>query len=333
MRFGLRDYLAALQNATQCTGLEAFYRAQRGTMPHQRTIYRWHRRLGQQLVVAPVFATEPLGLSHVHAFLTNPAPGWDRFPYAVERAWVTSDCVTPVLYLHCVVPTAHQAVAEEWLRGMTESCDLVRSVTGWERLDPHKDMNLPPVAATPPRSAACDRVLRDTPLVVPAVFEAWGHTQSLEKTWRVIKQRLGSSVRTYLPRQHYYPTNGKQHVKHAFDVLSQEGLFVQYSVRYRPLVEGSVDAFVLIDEQRAGEFVKRIRRDCTMIATHPGAHECLCRVAGGQQVFDAVLEAGGSRVFWVNHRATDSCPSRVRFAYEQLFDPRTGAWLLPEEPR
>src|ERR1017187_4465259 len=103
MRFGLRDYLVALQDAPQCNGLEGFCRSQRGTMPHKRTIYRWHHRLGAQLVVAPVFATEPLGLSHLHAFLTNPVAEWDRFPYAVEYAWVTTDCTTRVLYLHCVV--------------------------------------------------------------------------------------------------------------------------------------------------------------------------------------------------------------------------------------
>lgn len=326
MRCGFREYVRAIQDERSCHGLEAFCHAHNGSVPHKRTIYRWHRRLGSSLVVSPLFAVEALGLSHVHAFLTKPSSTWEGFPYALDYAWVTPDCKSRVLYLHCVVPTAHESVVVGQLRSMASSCDLLTTSTGWERLLPTDDESFPPLQMG---RAGSTSVLRDMPLVVPAVFESYGRTQSLDRTWTLIRERLGSSVRAYLPRQRYYPTNGKRHVRNAFSVLSEEGLFVQYVVQYQPSVESGVDAFVLDEHRRATEFLKSARADCTMVKAHPGKDECLLRVAGTHGLFDRLVDAGTRRVYWLNRQATTSCGARVRFAYEQLFDPTTGEWCLP----
>lgn len=103
------------------------------------------------------------------------------------------------------------------------------------------------------RGARAAGLLRDVPLVVPAIFEGWRETLSFDKTWRRIKDRLGTGVREYVPRQRYCATNGKRHVKGAYDALSQEGLFVQYAAHYRG-PEGSVSAFVRVDQAVAAGF-------------------------------------------------------------------------------
>lgn len=296
-------------------------------MPHERTIYRWHHRLGSSLIVSPVFALERLGLSHVHAFVSAPRSGWEDLPYAVERVWVTPDCTTRLLYLHCVVPSAQEAVALERLRAVGE-CEVFTSGTGWQRLLPGREWTMPSIARC--RGQGVERLLRDVPLVVPAIFEGWRETLSLDKTWQRIKERLGQHVRSYVPRQRYYATNGKRHVRAAYHALSHEGLFVQYAVHYHPRSADGVEAFVQCDHDVAAAFVERVRDEATLLAMHPGTDRVLFRVAGSARLLPLLLDAGASRCYWVHHRATDECPARVRFAYEKLFDPRTGSWVLPE---
>ncbi len=329
MRPGLLSYLTAVQEADACSGLSGFCRSRRG-VPHERTIYRWHHRLGSSLVVTPVFAVESLGLSHVHAFLTGPSSAWEEFPYVVEYAWVTPDCTTRVLYLHCVVPCAHEAVVLGMLGAISRrgGVEVVRSGTGWERLLPCPGWTVPSMGRG--RAGVAVRLLREVPLVVPAIFEGWGVTLSLDKTWRRIKDRLGSSVRSYVPRGRCYVTNGKRHVRNAYAALSEEGLFVQYAVHYRPRPTDDVEAFVRCESKRAAAFVAGVRAECSMLAVHPGAEECLFHVAGSARLLDVLMNAGIRRLYWVNRRATDACGVRVRFAYERLFDPKHGEWLLPE---
>lgn len=326
LRPELWSYLMALQEAESCNGLAGFYRSHPG-VPHERTILRWHHRLGASLAVAPVFAVERLGLSHVHAFIEHPRRGWEGFPYVVERSWVTTDCRTRVLYLHCVVPSTHEPFVLDELHKLG-ACDVFASGTGWERLLPSNGWSMPSFDYLP-RAPDATGLLRDLPLVVPAIFEGWRETLSLDKTWRRIKDRLGGTVRHYLPGRRYCVTNGKHHVKAAYESLSQEGVFVQYAVRYQ--VPGdNIEAFLQCDRAEAAEFLATVRDDCTMVGIHPGSTQCLLHVTGGARLLNLVVNAGPTRCFWVNQRATQMCPARVRFAYEQLFNPRQGSWVLPD---
>lgn len=327
MRSGLHDYFAALQDATSWLGLSEFCSAHRHVVPHERTVRRWHRRLGSSLVVSPRFAIDALGLSHIHAFLTQPEPGWECLPYIIEYAWVTMDCTNRILYLHCVVPCQHEGFLLRRLRDFARAVDAFPCCTGWERMVSHVSDVMPLLTLRAPVDSA---LLGDLPVVVPAIFESWDRTLGLDETWRRIKDRLGNGVRSYLPGQRYYPTNGKLHVKEAFDRLSQEGLFVQHAVRYTPTPQESINAIIVVDRVAASRFVESVRRECSSIAAHPGPDGCLLRLSGGVGLFDAILGAGRHPVYWIDRVGTASCPARVRFAYDQLFHPGLGEWVMPE---
>jgi len=308
-------------------GLSDLCRVHRNAVPHERTIRRWHRKLGDSLVVTPVFAVEGFGLTHLHAFLISPMDGWESFPYAVESAWVTTDGLSEVLYLHCVVPIEQLTVVKRKLREFARDCQVVPSDTGWERCVAGGKPILPSFNVG---GVAREGLLQNSPLVVPATFEAWGRTLSLDGVWRRMKDRLGSSMRDYFPSQRYYATNGKLHVKNAFEVLSREGLFRQFAVR--PSLDNSIEAFAVMDHACIDKFLGAASADCFKIAVHPGSDGCLLRVAGSPRLFDSLLNCE-RRLFWVNRSATKAAGFPVRFAYESLFCPGSGEWLLPEESR
>ena len=186
---------------------------------------------------------------------------------------------------------------------------------------------MPPVT---PQLRADSALLDNMPVVLPAIFESWDHTASLEGTWRRIHNRLGNEVRAYLPRQRCYHTNGKLHVREAFDRLSQEGLFVQHVIRYTPVSKQSINALIILDRLRATRFLESVQGECWSIAAHPGGEHCLLRLTGDVALFDAILGAGHQRVYWMDRTATETCAAQVRFAYDQLFLPKRGEWVLPE---
>lgn len=324
MRTGLPEYLSALQQATTWTGLSEFCQSHRRQVPHERTVRRWHKQLGSSVSVFPVFAVEGLGLSHLHAFLFSPEPERTTFPYAVESAMVSTDGLSDVLYLHCIVPKDHLAAVKGRLRAVCRNVEFLESLTGWERCGL-------PIDSPPSRAwIAPDRaLLQQHPYVVPAIFEAFGEMQSLDAIWKRTKSRLGSSLCQYFPAQRYYPTNGKLHVKQAYETLSAAGLFSQFVVRQQ--LESNVEAFVLMDPQCTEEFLQTIRRECSMLAVHPSEEGSLLRLAGNPRVFDSLLNCE-KRLYWVNRAATNARTPKVRFAYESLFRPASAEWILPEAP-
>ena len=133
----IAKFLATVHQSATCLGLEALHQAHRQDLPHLRTVYRWHKKLGNQLAYFPAFSLEQLGLVHLHLFITAPDERWARFPYAVEARWLTQNLVDPVLYLHCFVPFAHRENVETLLGDLPLShrgLQIVWTTSGWQRL-------------------------------------------------------------------------------------------------------------------------------------------------------------------------------------------------------
>ena len=311
MRDGFREYLVALSRSPTCMGLDEFCRVHRGLVPHERTILRWHRQLGNSFVVYPSFLVEALGLAHLFLFVRSPGLSWRAFPYAVEATWVSPDCTTRVLFLHAVVPIVHRERVAASLRGLG-SCVVVWGSSGWEHLSWCGGAVFPTTWAVPlARSELCD-----CPLVVPVVFESWGRRASLQSLWDSIHRRVGDRVREYVGRR-CYATNGKLHVRHALHLLSERGVFRQYVVRYRPLLDETLRLLVLTswDERTLQSFAQRIQNDAVSIATYPTASGWLLVLAGRPGLLERVMDARPDCVYFVRDEET------VRFRYEDLFDP------------
>jgi len=321
MRDGFREYLVALSRSSTCMGLDEFCRAHRGLVPHERTILRWHRRLGSSFVVYPSFAVEALGLTHLFLFVRSPGLSWRAFPYAVSAAWVSPDCTTRVLFLHAVVPAVHRERVAARLQGL-DGCVFVWGSSGWEHLSWCGGNPFPPTWAVPPMRPT----VQECPLIVPVVFESWGRRASLQALWDAIHARLGDRVREYVGRR-CYQTNGKSHVRHALRVLSESGMFRQYVVRYRPLLNETLRLLVLTswDERRLQSFEQRIQGDAATIVTYPTASGWLLVLAGMPGLLERVMDAGPDCVYFLRDEEA------VRFRYEELFDPASSSWKYPDD--
>src|SRR5207302_1765259 len=100
-------FLRVLHQTPRAMGIEEFARAN-SSLADARTLYRWHADLADDLLYFPSVTFHALGLEHVHLFIEQPAPVWKTFPYAIRGEWVTSRPHHEVLYLHCLVPRAHE---------------------------------------------------------------------------------------------------------------------------------------------------------------------------------------------------------------------------------
>ena len=329
--------LQALQDVTSCQGFEDL--ALRNPVRNRRTLYRWRRSLGTSLQVVPSFTLERLGLSHLHLVITKPAPAWLRFPYAVEHAWLTSDFLERQLYLHCIVPTAHKADVRSLVRECQEVGWCTKAVvswssSGWQELPDAPTRNAPvewPLTAD-------DAILGEYPLVVPAMFEAWCHAQSLSSVWAAIRDRVGDRLRSYVPRGRIYFVNGKVHVRKAYELLNDHGLFRQHIVRYHPWLNDNVEVFVFLKNNNGwlAEFTEAIRPGSAAIETYNGSDgTAVVRVIGHDDLLRTLLglqdefQRHAATVYLRNATAKDD--TRVRFSYEFLFDPKTGTWVFPHD--
>lgn len=305
----------------------------------RRTLYRWRQRLGSALLVVPSFTLERLGLLHLHLVITKPSGAWFRFPYAVEHAWLTNDFVERQLYLHCIVPVAHQAL----VRGLVRECHdagwctkavFSWSTSGWQELPDTTTRNAPVEVPAAPS----DPVLREYPLVVPVIFEAWCGTTSLSSVWQGIVQCVGDRLRSYVPRGRIYIVNGKAHVRTAYELLNDRGLFRQHLVRYRPWLTQAVEVFVFLKNENAwlAELTEAIRPGSTAIETYNGCDgSALVRVVGHDDVLRTMLglqdelRRHDAMLYLRNPHASGE--ERVRFCYEFLFDPKNATWVFPHD--
>jgi hypothetical protein len=326
-----------LTDATSCQGFEDL--AQRNHVRNRRTLYRWRRALGPSLRVVPSFTLERLGLSHAHLVITNPAPAWLRFPYALEHAWLTNDFLENQLYLHCIVPTAHKAE----VRGLVRECQdagwctkatLSWTGSGWQELPDATTTNGP--GAVPATTDA--GLLREYPLVVPAICEAWNRPQSLSSVWAGIKEHVGDRLRSYVPRGRIYAVNGKAHVRTAYELLNNRGLFRQHVIRYDAWLHDAIEVFVFLrhGDEWLAEIVEAVRPGSAAIETYNGGEgRALVRVTGHDDTLRTILglqdecRRHGATLYLRSPHLKEN--ALVRFCYEFLFDPRTGTWVFPHD--
>lgn len=321
-------YLRSVQ-ASDRVGLHGFFRRNHDVPRSCRTVYRWHRRLGDQFLVVPSVTVEQLGLLHAHVFVLRPDPSWLSCPYAVEAAWVTPDFCQEVLYMHCLVPAGTDlAVLYRGFR--CAQYDVVLSGSGWQQFLVDDSPIVLPVPST---AGVAGDLLRRHPFVVPAMMELWQYPNSLPLAWARIRQRLGDGLKRFLPRTKIRYVNGKNHVTDAFRNLQRDGLLRQQLVRYHPLLSASVEVFVRVrlDRDDLTVLLTGLRGVLHAVETYPLVDGYWCRLLGPHQLLDAMIR--------LPERVREQCnlvyfhtkrhPSPVvRFAYERLFDPTTGAWSV-----
>jgi len=288
---------------------------------HARTLRRWHRELGEQLIIFPSFALAALGLAHLHVFVENADPAFLQFPYAVEHAWVTENFRDRSLYLHCIVPTKHQHDVQNVLTELANGPVVV----GHTR-DARQTLTFlqqePPAQGRAPRSQ--EDLLRSFPLVVPVIFEGWNRRRSMPGLWTDIRERLGQQVREYVPTRVHF-ANGKRHVKDAYETLTRAGLFQQQLIRYAPLATDGIEVIMLLTEPAV---VRTLQPHTRSIEYYEG-DPALLRLVGSTALLDALLSLppGAGTVYLAQkQRAT-----HVRFCYEDLFDPRRGTWRFSRQ--
>jgi hypothetical protein len=319
-------YLRSIQSSDR-VGLHGFFRDHNSAPSRSaRTVYRWQRTLGDQLLVIPNVLVEGLGLRHAHLFVTKPDESWLSLPYAVEAAWVTPDFCQEVCYLHCLVPASldFAAVLQEYPCARYE---VVWSSTGWQQFLNDVEEIVLPVAT----EVSDDDLVHRSPFVIPAMMELWQYPNSLPLAWQRIKDRLGSRVKEYLPRTKVRYTNGKNHLTSAFRLLKDAGLLGQHVIRYHPLLAQSVEVFahVHLDRDDVTGLLRNLRGTLHAIETYPTGDGYWCRLLGPHQLLDALLQlplAVRERVGGIYFHTKRHPAPMVRFAYEAVFDPTTGTW-------
>ncbi len=328
----LLRYLRGVQRQTG-VGLRALVHA--SSDRSVRTVYRWRRDLGEQLLVIPSVRVEYLGLLHAHVFVHEPSDAWLSCRYGVEAAFVTADLTTHFLYVHCLVPVLQQRAAITYFESLGSArWEVLWSGSCWQEfVHPDEALSMPSSATL----MADSELLRAYPLVVPVMMESWRYPNSMPMIWERVKQRLAHrDLRAHLPHRRVHVINGKTHVKRAFDLLSAQGLLAQHVVRCHPLLNGSVKLFVRINGDRVTtlRLLTGLRRFLHAIETYPTVDGYFCRLLGHYDLLYALMHLPEEdrsllRVVCV-HTKRYPAPT-MHFAYHDLFDPRSGTWRLPEE--
>jgi len=308
------------------------------------------------MTVFPSLCLSGLGLVHAHLFLDGACDRWVDLPVVLSACWVSRGLERPGLYLHCAVPLGEEAAFEELVRalsrdGWCEEYTVVLATDGWQSVGlAGLDRNGRFRVGTRPTRALREGVfrvavdqralLRSYPFIVPAVFEAPEERCSLQEVWRRVHQRLGSMVWRYFPRgTRRWPVNGKRYVRHAMELVVAAGLFRQNIIRYRPLLDDGLEVFVVVkaENDRVEELVRGFGSVCPIVDIAPAKDgRVVLRLTGDQALVYEVLRVARDVVpplgVWVHDaRHQDASLRRVRFQYETLFDPVTGAWRFPAD--
>jgi hypothetical protein len=316
-------------------------------MVRERTLYRWQRSLGERLTYFPSLCLSGLGLVHAHLFLEGASDRWLDLPVVLSACWVNRGLERPGLYLHCVVPAGEEASFEGLVRALSRDgwCaeyTLVLASDGWQcvglaGLDRDGRVRTRPMSVLREgvfRVAVDQRgLLQSYPFIVPAVFEAPEERCSLQEVWRRVHDRLGSMVWRYFPRgTRRWPVNGKRYVRHAMELVVAAGLFRQNIIRYRPLLDDGLEVFVVLKTEEVEELVRGFGSVCPVVdVARAQDGRVLLRLTGDHDLVYEVLRVAREVVrplgVWVHDaRHHDAALRRVRFQYETLFDPVTGAW-------
>jgi hypothetical protein len=327
-------FVHELHRCERTDGIDTFLRA-RPSLASSRSVCRWHRELGDALTYYPSVAYEALGLTHVHLIIEDPRTRWEQLPYAVRASWlVASPAGTRVLYLHCLVPSAHtEHLAQLLMDTRAPHGDRITSITttdGWQLLDQEEQRE---VTWSSP-AAAWDAVER-YPLLIPVICESIEVRRSIPELWSGINARVGDRVSEYLPRgARRLPHNGKQHVSHALRLLNESFLFRQHVIRYAAYDTIATEVVLRV---RAGpdELARLCSPDAPVIEIFPAATESIVRIHGTPSclahLFTSFATFDVTAWWFVDRIAAQRSPVSVRFAYELLFDPATTEWLFPRD--
>ena len=336
----IRKYLEAIHHTRECGGFEQICRLNKQDLPHLRTLYRWHRRLGDDLLFFPTFQLEALGLVHLHLFVPEPQLPWLRFPYAVEHLWLTENVFEPVLYLHCVVPAEHRERLDRMLDRLMENepggcIDRIWTRDGTQRLniDGRQGREDSATILTPSPGGRSDVFNRD-PLAIPVIFEAWNHSVRLADLWDRIRSRIWGAVPDWVPRDRFRYTKGPFYVRRTLQRLQAAGLFRQHWIRYTPFTEDALDFLIcgqftinnpeaLVRSARLTEF--HASSDGPSILRIVGTNDQLSAIQRGSQP----IGSGSCRAFIVSQHETPD-DTQPRFAYEHLFDPVRRRWIYSD---
>ena len=334
----VHEYIAAVHAAPEFVGVTDFHRRFAGHLGHERTLARRRQQVRSSLRVFPSFTVEALGLSHLHVVVVGADTRWLRFPFAVEHAWATRDFVQQALYLHCLVPKEHTRQVEALLRelqsaGWGRVSLVLRSESGWQHFSRcGHDAVTQPMGVVPEEHS----LLRQHPLAVAVIAEAWNREATLPSLWRRIEQRLGRRVQEFLPRRRVLHTNGKEHIRAACVGLARAGLFRQQLVRFAP--EESVGVEVLLLDQDLKDHMVELLQELHGVArvteTYAGRDGVVVdRLLGSSAVLDAILRTTGTLGKSAAIFLVEKCPTsdEVGFAYDLLFNPKTGSWEFPRD--
>lgn len=350
----LLAFIDSVHNAHTYEGLTSL---QRQGASGVRTIYRWQKTLGRALVYYPEVAFCRFGLAHVHLFVEEASPVLLHFPFAVENAWVLRRLGERLLYLHCMVPVGDQeaffALMEELQRyGVCGRFSVVHTQDGWQGMHAlAQSFDRAGRVQGPFAEALCwsalggaqgcgmDALTEEFPLVIPVVFEHYGERVSLQQVWLRMYARLHLGVWKYLPRkQRKWPVNGKTYVKRALAVLSERGLFRQNWVWYTPVLEHTLEVFLVVKQPFAAltEFVRRVEQAAPIVQAYPG-ETTLLRCVGDTGLLYALVAlvpeemADHVELYVLDRDYTARHAEHARLAYELLFDVEQKAWVFPKE--
>jgi len=334
----VQEYVAAVHAAPEFLGISDFHRRFARHLGHERTLARRRHDVRSSLRVFPSFTVEAIGLSHLHVVVIGADQRWLRFPYAVEYAWATRDFVQQALYLHCLVPTEHADKVEALIHelqteGWGRASFVVRSQSCWQHFARcGHDVTPQPAISVPEEHS----VLRQHPLAVAVIAEAWNNEATLPSLWQRIEARLGRRVQEFLPRRRVLHTNGKEHVRRACIELARAGLFRQQVVRFVPEKSAGVEILVLDRDlgDRMAELLEELHGLARVTETYAGRNGIIVdRLIGSSAVLNAILRTTGTlgkstAIFFIDKRAASD---EVRFAYDLLFSPKTGTWEFPKD--
>lgn len=308
---GIEDFLRHVHEAPRASSIEELTK-EAGLST--RSLYRWHRALGEQLRYFPTVDFAALGLVNVHLFLRNPRQQWEGLPYAIRGEWLLHAPGERTLYLHCLVPRVHEHdfdVLLDDLRelGLADRIEAVRSDDGWQHLG---DAGMPHHVCRD----AWDVVSR-YPLIIPIIFEMLERRRSMPAVWLAVRERLGARVWEYLPRgARRLPHNGKRYVRDVLALLNDTFLFRQHVIR-------------LPDDERSIPVLLR-----TSAAPQPSDYPTETYRAGDEWLVRTRLSVTGFKAMLRSSvRACLFCdePVAARFCYELLLDVRSMEWVFPRE--
>jgi len=341
------DYLTYINRIPSYQGPAALLRSEKAMVAGNRTVYRWHKEFQGLLEYYPCIDFGSLGLLHAHLILYRAGMEMLSFPLAIESCWLMNESCGKDLYIHCILPRSFK---EDFLDSLNklqklnffESFEIIFSGDGQQvsqslgncfdcsgRMSPGAEA-LTIGMSLPQEEKDCSGLLKSYPFVVPVIFENYGRRLSLVELWKIIYEGLGKNVWSYLPKERRMSVNGKAYVKKAFKMLGDWQVFRQNIIRYKPMLEHGIEIFLLININDLSSLMDCVGKFCPLAEFYSGTEDALVRLVGDSSLLYALMDfsaTGKMRMFIFDKKRTwDS--SRARFAYEELFNPKSGEWTF-----